>query len=90
MENFKKDYLPIGQGISLSKKDYPITYEEREWMNRIPYASAVGSTMYVMTYIRQNVAYSLSVSSRYISDLGENHWKVVKTILKYLRSTKDQ
>ena len=28
--------------------------------------------------------------SRYQSDPGENHWKVVKTILKYLRNTKDQ
>ena len=25
MENFKKDYLPIGHGISLSKRDYLTT-----------------------------------------------------------------
>ena len=36
------------------------------------------------------MAYSLGVVSRYQSDPGENHWKVVKTILKYLRNTKDQ
>ena len=30
MENFKKGYLPIGQGISLSKKDCSTTPEERE------------------------------------------------------------
>ena len=49
MENFKKGYLPIGHGISLSKKDCPTTPEERERMSRVPYASAVGSIMYAMT-----------------------------------------
>ena len=42
MENSKKDYLPIGHGISLSKKDCPTSPEEREHMSRVPYASAVG------------------------------------------------
>ena len=36
MDNFKKDYLPIGHEITLSKKDYPTTSEEREHMSRIP------------------------------------------------------
>ena len=43
-----------------------------------------------MTCTRPDVAYSLGVVSRYQSDPGEEHWKVVKTILKYLRNTKDQ
>ena len=30
MKNFKKGYLLIGHEISLSKKDCPITSEERE------------------------------------------------------------
>ena len=36
------------------------------------------------------MAYSLGVVNGYQSDLGENHWKVVKTIFKYLRNTKNQ
>ena len=90
MENFKKGYLPIGSGITLSKKDCATTPEERERMSRVPYASAVGSIMYAMTCTRPDVAYSLGVVSRYQSDPGEAHWKVVKSILKYLRNTKDQ
>ena len=46
--------------------------------------------MYAMICTRSDVAYSLGVVSRYQSDPDENHWKVVKTILKYLRYTKDQ
>ena len=43
-----------------------------------------------MTCTRSDVAYSLGVVSRYQFDPEENHWKVVKAILKYLRNTKDQ
>ena len=59
-------------------------------MSRVSYASIVGSIMYAMTCTRLDVAYSLGVVSRYQSDPRENHWKMVKTILKYLRNTKNQ
>ncbi|XP_070002944.1 secreted RxLR effector protein 161-like [Nicotiana sylvestris] len=36
------------------------------------------------------MAYALGVTSRYLANPCEEHWKVVKTILKYLRRTKDQ
>ncbi|XP_075110465.1 secreted RxLR effector protein 161-like [Nicotiana tabacum] len=59
-------------------------------MSRIPYASAVRAIMYTMICTRLDVAYALGVTSRYQANPGEEHWKVVKTILKYLRRTKDQ
>ena len=90
MENFKRGYLLIGHEITLSKKDHPITPQERVCMSRIPYTLVVGSIMYTMTYMRSDVTYSLGIVSRYQSDSDENHWKVVKIILKYLRNTKDQ
>ncbi|XP_072062066.1 secreted RxLR effector protein 161-like [Arachis hypogaea] len=90
MENSKKGYLPIGTGITLSRKDCPKTSEERVRMSRIPYASAVGAIMYTMTCTRPDVAYALGVASRYQANPGEEHWKMVKSILKYLRKTKDQ
>ena len=90
MKNFKKDYLLIGHEITLSKKNCLITPQKREHMSRISYTSTVGSIIYAMTCTRSDIAYSLGVVSRYQFDLGENHWKIVKTILKYLRNTKDQ
>ncbi|KAL0420740.1 UNVERIFIED_CONTAM: Retrovirus-related Pol polyprotein from transposon RE2 [Sesamum latifolium] len=38
---------------------------------------------------RPDVAYALSVTSRYQACAGEAHWSAVKSILKYLRRTKD-
>ena len=45
--------------------------------------------MYAMTCTRPDVAYALSVTSRFQSDFGKVHWTTVKKILKYLRRTKD-
>ncbi|XP_070018062.1 secreted RxLR effector protein 161-like [Nicotiana sylvestris] len=90
MDNSKRGYLPISTRITLSREDCPKTPEERERMSRIPYASAVGAIMYTMTCTRPNVAYELGVTSRYQANPGEERWKVVKTILKYLRRTKGQ
>ncbi|XP_070026657.1 secreted RxLR effector protein 161-like [Nicotiana sylvestris] len=90
MDNSKICSLLISTGITLSREDSPKTLEEREHMSRIPYASAVRALMYTMTCARPDVAYALIVTSRYQTNPGEEHWKAVKTILKYLRRTKDQ
>ena len=58
-------------------------------MDKIPYASAIGSIMYAMLCTRPDVSYALSLTSRFQSDPGECHWIAVKNILKYLRITKD-
>ena len=58
-------------------------------MSKIPYASAIGSIMYAMLCMRPDVSFALSVTSRFQSIYGEEHWAAVKNILKYLRRTKD-
>ena len=56
MKNSKKDYLSIGYEISLSKKDYLTTSEEREHMSRVPYASIMRVVeKYVLKANRQPV-----------------------------------
>ena len=58
-------------------------------MNKIPYTSAIGSLMYAMLCTRPDIAHAVSVTSRYQSNPGEEHWTAVKNIFKYLRRTKD-
>ncbi|KAL1204447.1 Retrovirus-related Pol polyprotein from transposon TNT 1-94 [Cardamine amara subsp. amara] len=90
MHDSKKGFTPMLHGITLNKKQCPSTQAERERMNRIPYALAVGSIMYAMLCTRPDVACALSMTSIYQSDPGECHWTAVKNILKYLRNTKDK
>ena len=80
----------MSSGINFSKAQCPTSSEEISNMDKVPYASAVGSIMYAMICTRPDVSYALSVVSRYQSNPGDPHWQAVKTILKYLRRTKDQ
>lgn len=73
----------------MSKTQSPSTEAEIAEMSRLPYASAVGSIMYAMTCTRPDVAFALSMVSRYQANPGKEHWTTVKNILKYLRRTKD-
>jgi hypothetical protein len=90
MEGSKKGFLPMSHGVSLSKAGCPSNEIDMRRMSRIPYASAIGSIMYAMLCTRPDVSYALSMTSRFQSNPGESHWMAVKSILKYLRRTKDQ
>ena len=89
MHDSKKGYLPIRHGLKLSKTQCASTPDELKRVSGIPYASAVGSIMYAMICTRPDISYALSCVSRFQSTPGEDHWIAVKTILKYLRRTKD-
>ncbi|KAJ9552754.1 hypothetical protein OSB04_016799 [Centaurea solstitialis] len=79
----------IGLSQMLSKTQCPVSSQNQDKMKSVPYASAIGSIMYAMLCTRPDVAYSVSVTSRYQQNPGEPHWVAVKNILKYLRRTKE-
>ena len=87
MDQAKKGFLPVLQGVKLSKTQCPTTAEDREKMKDVPYASAIGSIMYAMLCTKPNVC--LALVGRYQSNPGVDHWTAVKNILKYLKRTKD-
>ncbi|KAL0293566.1 UNVERIFIED_CONTAM: Secreted RxLR effector protein [Sesamum calycinum] len=49
----------------------------------------LSSIQYAAQCTRPDIGYALSVTSRYQACAGEAHWTAAKTILKYLRRTKD-
>ena len=73
------------QGVKLRKTQNPTTTEHRERMKVIPYASAIGSIKYAMLCTKHIVYLAMRLARRYNSDLGVDHWTVVKIILSYLR-----
>jgi hypothetical protein len=56
-------------------------------MERIPYASVVGSLIYAMVCMRLDIAHAVGVVSRFLSNPGREHWNAVKWIIRYLRGT---
>ena len=61
MDQSKKGFLPILQGVKLSKTECPTTAEDREKMGIIPYASAIGSIMYAIMCTRPDVSLAISM-----------------------------
>ena len=45
--------------------------------------------MYSMVYTRPDIAYVVSLLSRYMSNPGRDHWEALKWILRYLKGTTD-
>nr|GEW86345.1 retrotransposon protein, putative, Ty1-copia subclass [Tanacetum cinerariifolium] len=89
MHNSKKGYLPMEVKHDLSNELCASTPVEVAYMKKVPYASAIGSIMYVVRCTRPDVAFVQNLVSRYQQNLGKLHWVAVKHILKYLRNTID-
>lgn len=78
---------PVATPIDSSKfeapeEDYRCSKACRSW-----YAKVIGSLMYAMLGTRADIAYSVSVLSRYLADLTSAHVKGAKQIMRYLRGT---
>jgi hypothetical protein len=56
-------------------------------MDRVPYASLVGSLIFAMVCTRPDIAYSVGVLSRFMANPGKAHWEAAKWVLRYLRGT---
>ena len=89
MQDSKKGFTHFRYGINLSKDQCPKTNEEKEYKKTIPYGSAVGSLMYVILCTIPYICCSVGIVNRYQSNPGNEHWTIVKHILKYLRRTRD-
>ncbi|GKA55331.1 retrotransposon protein, putative, ty1-copia subclass [Tanacetum coccineum] len=89
MENSKCGTILMQEKLKLSKSDGAPTPAEKRRMSNVPYASAVGSIMYVVRRTRPDIAFAQNISSRVQQNPGELHWTTVKSILKYLWNTKD-
>nr|GEV55292.1 copia LTR rider [Tanacetum cinerariifolium] len=80
---------PSSDNFCLSTTFAPQSEAEIEYTSRIPYASVVGSLMYVMVCTRPDVAHAMSVASRYMAHPEKEHWNAVKHIFRYLKGTSD-
>ena len=73
MDQAKKGFLPVLQGVKFSQTQCAATSEDREKMKVIPYASAIGSIMYAMLCTRPIVYLTMSLAREYNCDPGVDH-----------------
>jgi len=87
MENCKGADTPLPD-YPLTNSMSPSTAEQRLEMLNVPYRQAVGTIMYIAVSTRPDIAKAVSNVSRFLSNPGPMHWKAVKRILEYLKTTK--
>ncbi|KAL1203510.1 Retrovirus-related Pol polyprotein from transposon TNT 1-94 [Cardamine amara subsp. amara] len=89
MENCSIRKASIQKGEKYSKKQCPKNELERKEMERIPYASVVGSLNYAQTCTRPDISFAVGMLGRYQSNPGMEHRKATKKVLRYLQGTKE-
>jgi len=77
MASEKQLYTPLTTSICLSKLNNTHSKSEKEYISHTPYASVVGSHMYVMVCTRPDLAQAFNVMSGYMGNPRKEHWKVV-------------
>lgn len=82
MWDCKPVVVPIDTHLSVAETGYEATNTFRT-----QYKLAVGSLMYAMLDTRPDIAYSVSVVSRYASNPDPGHWQAVKRIFRYFYGT---
>jgi hypothetical protein len=75
--------------VSLSAAHAPATPKDEAFMWTVPYVSAVGALMYLAIATHPDIAFAVGVLCRFMANPGPEHWKAVKHLFCYLRSTLD-
>ncbi|CAM8994640.1 unnamed protein product [Rhodiola kirilowii] len=88
LKNAKPSLVPLGGHLELTKHDCPVSDEDKLKMSKVPYDVDVGSVMYAMLCTRPDLAFGVSVLSRFMSNPGDKHWIAMKYLLKYISGTR--
>jgi ATP-binding cassette subfamily B (MDR/TAP) protein 1 len=89
MQDCKPISTPFPINFKLSSSMSPSNEAERMEMSRVPYASTVGSLMFAMICTRPDIAQAVRAVSRYMANLGREHWNTIKRILRYIKGISD-
>ncbi|XP_068639322.1 secreted RxLR effector protein 161-like [Aristolochia californica] len=89
MKDSKPGDTPVAKGDKFSLKQCPKNDLKRTEIQKIPYASVVGSLMYAQVCTHPDIAFIVGILGRYSSNRGMQHWKAAKRVMRYLKRTKD-
>ncbi len=87
LSNAKPVSTPSQLGLHLSKNMSPDNQKDKQEMQRIPYANAVGKLLYIRL-TRIDTLAAISECARFMSNPGMEHWRAVKRIMRYASGTR--
>lgn len=85
MSKCKPIFTSIAAHFNLTVERCPKKKEKIAYIRNVPYSSAVGNSMFAMVCYRPDVAYAMSIVSRYISNPSKKHWDATKWLLRYFK-----
>ncbi|XP_061368718.1 secreted RxLR effector protein 161-like [Gastrolobium bilobum] len=78
---------PLGAHFRLKSVSGELSPEETQYMSFVPYSNVVGCLMYAMIGTRPDIAYGVSMISRFMSKPCKEHWSAVKWLLRYFNGS---
>ena len=84
MAEAKPANVPADPHAALSPSE-----ENDEKSSSVPYREAVGSLVFLAAVSRPDIAFAVNSVSKYLSNHNAAHWRAVKRIFAYLKSTID-
>ena len=85
MKHAKPVSTPLGAHFKLRKKSCSSSKKEKKDIASTIYSSTVGSLIYAMVCTRPDITHAVGVVSRFMVNIGKDHWEAVKWIFRYLR-----
>eukprot|EP00795_Rhopilema_esculentum_P005487 gene5487-biopygen473 len=82
MQDCKPVATPIDPNQSLIKLK-----DDEQSVNLQDYQAVIGCLTYAMTISRPDLATSVGILSIFMSKPGQNHWKAVKRVLRYIKGS---
>lgn len=89
MKDVKPVRNPFSYHFKFSVSLCPREEEEKEYMSHVPYASTVGSLMYVMVCTRPYISHVVGFVNRFMENPCREHWLAVKWVFCYLQGIID-
>lgn len=87
MEPCKPCATPASTSSQLSALKEPLSAKDIARMAEIPYRAACGSLQHLQVSTRPDVSKAVSHVCQFFHNYGEEHWSVVKRVMRYLKGT---
>ena len=87
LEKFSKN--DSGVARTLMDTSQYLSKNKGESVDQVKYTRVIGSLMYLKSCTRPDITFTVSILSRFTGNPGENHWKAIVKVLRYLRHTLD-
>src|SRR6185312_9477723 len=79
----------------IDKKPSPTPYDPSVMLRKnrkiakdqLRYSQIIGSLMYLASATRHDISFAVSKLSRFVSNLGTDHWHALERVMRYLKGT---